>query len=53
MLTLKEMAKLLGITPQWVKIWRDHGLLAAQTYNDKGECLYEHPGENAPRKMQG
>jgi DNA invertase Pin-like site-specific DNA recombinase len=53
MVTLKEMAKLLGITPQWVKIWKDHGLLAAQTYNDKGECLYEHPGENAPRKMQG
>jgi DNA invertase Pin-like site-specific DNA recombinase len=53
MLTLKEMAELLGITPPWVKIWKDHGLLAAQTYNDKGECLYEHPGENAPRKMQG
>jgi DNA invertase Pin-like site-specific DNA recombinase len=53
LLTLPEMAELLGITPQWVKAWRNHGLLAAQAYNDRGECLYQHPGEDPPTKMLG
>jgi DNA invertase Pin-like site-specific DNA recombinase len=53
MLTQREMADLLGISTYWVRIWRDHRLLTAHAYNDKNECLYEHPGENPPRKMQG
>jgi hypothetical protein len=53
LLTLHEMAQRLGISAPWVKIWRDHGLLKAQPYNDKNECLYEDPGNNRPRKMQG
>ena len=53
LLTLQEMAKLLGISTGWVKVWRDHGLLRAQAYNEKNECLYEHPGDDPPRKMQG
>jgi predicted site-specific integrase-resolvase len=53
MLTLQEMAHLLGVSEQTVKIWKNHGLVAAHAYNDKRECLYEHPGENPPRKMQG
>ena len=53
LLTLSEVAQRLGISAPWVKIWRDHGLLKAQPYNDKNECLYEHPGTNPPRKMQG
>ena len=53
MLTGKEMAALLGITPQWVKIWNRHGLIRGHTCNDKNHCLYEHPGDNPPRKAQG
>jgi hypothetical protein len=53
MLTLQEMATLLGITPQWVKIWKGHGLLAAQTYSDKDECLYRHLGMNPPARCRG
>jgi DNA invertase Pin-like site-specific DNA recombinase len=53
LLTLREMAQRLGISAPWVKIWRDQGLLKAQPYNDKNECLYEDPGDHPPRKMQG
>jgi len=53
MLTLREMATLLGITPQWVRIWHRHGILRAHAYTDKNECLYEHPGDNPPCKSQG
>jgi hypothetical protein len=53
MLALDEVARLLGIDPQTVKIWARHGLVAAHRYNDKQECLYEHPGEPLPVKMQG
>jgi DNA invertase Pin-like site-specific DNA recombinase len=53
MLTLKEMAALLGICPQQVKIWDRHGLIRGHAYNDKNDCLYEDPGENPPRKAQG
>ena len=52
-MTVNEMAVLLGITPQWVKIWNRHGLLRGHTCNDKNHCLYEHPGDNPPRKSQG
>jgi hypothetical protein len=53
MLTVKEMAALLGLTPQWVKIWNRHGLICGHACNDKNDCLYEHPGDNPPRKAQG
>ena len=53
MLTVGEMAKLLGVSTSCVAIWRARGLLNAQAYNDKNERLYEHPGEDPPRKMQG
>ena len=53
MLTVGEMAKLLGVSTSCVAIWRARGLLHAQAYNDKNERLYEHPGEDPPRKMQG
>jgi DNA invertase Pin-like site-specific DNA recombinase len=52
-LTLREMAALLGITPQWVRIWHRHGVLRGHAYTDKNECLYEHPGDNPPSKAQG
>jgi len=53
MLTLDEMAAVLGITPPWVKIWNRHGLVRGHAYNDKNECLFEHPGSHPPRKAQG
>jgi hypothetical protein len=53
MLTLTEIAELLGIGTHTVKQWRAHGLLRAQAYNDKNESLYEHPGDKPPEKKQG
>jgi hypothetical protein len=53
MLTMDEMAAILGITPQRVKIWNRHGLLRGHACNDKNDCLFEHPGNNPPRKAQG
>lgn len=53
MLTLEEMADLLGVATSTVKIWRNHGVLRAHAYNNKNEYLYEHPGDDPPVKMQG
>jgi DNA invertase Pin-like site-specific DNA recombinase len=53
LLTQEEMATLLGVCGQTVKQWRYAGLLQAHLYNDRGECLYDPPGDNAPRKSQG
>jgi hypothetical protein len=53
MLRLDEMADLLGVSTRSVKIWRDRDLLRAHAYNDRKECLYEHPGDNPPVKQQG
>jgi DNA invertase Pin-like site-specific DNA recombinase len=52
-LTQEEMAQRLGITPDTVRTWARHGLLHAHAYTDRGQCLYELPGEHPPRKMQG
>jgi len=53
LITLEEIADLLGVVTQTVKIWRSHGLLRAHAYNDKNECLYEHPGDHPPVKRLG
>ena len=53
MLTVKEIAKALGICTSTVNDWRRSGLLKAHAYNDKHECLYEPLGKAAPRKLQG
>jgi len=53
MLTAQEMAQMLGVHPQRINIWKRHGLIRGHAYNDKNDCLYEHPGENPPRKAQG
>jgi hypothetical protein len=53
MLTLDETARLLTLDPKTVKTWAHRGLLRAHAYNDKHECLYEHPGHPLPVKMQG
>jgi hypothetical protein len=53
LLTVEEMARRLGLSTARVNIWRRHGLLRAHAYNDKSDYLYEHPGDNPPRKAQG
>lgn len=50
MLTLAEMAQRLNLCSCSVKDWRDLGWLRAHRYNDRGECLYELPGLDLPRK---
>jgi len=53
MLTRDEIADRLKVTAATVKVWGHYGLLSRHVCNDKGECLYEPPGPNAPIKMQG
>jgi DNA invertase Pin-like site-specific DNA recombinase len=53
LLTLEEIAQTLGISMNQIKVWHHHGLVRGYAYNDKNECLYEHPGDNPPRKAQG
>jgi hypothetical protein len=50
MLTLAEMTQRLSLCSCTVKDWRDLGWLCAHRYNDRGECLYEPPDANLPRK---
>ena len=53
LLTVREMAAILGSSTDQVKIWNRRGLLRSHAYNDKTECLFEHPGDNPPAKPQG
>lgn len=53
MLTVNEIAEVLGVHPQRITVWNRHGLLRGHAYNGKNDCLYEPPGENPPRKAQG
>ncbi len=53
MMTLQEMATLLGTCTDTVKQWGRHGLLRRHAYTDKSEYLYEHPGDNPPTKSLG
>jgi DNA invertase Pin-like site-specific DNA recombinase len=53
MLDLTETAERLGVGSTTVKDWYHAGLLGGTRFNDKGECLYDPPGANAPAKQQG
>lgn len=53
LLTRQEMAQALGVASTTIRIWRAHGLLRGHAYTDKGDYLYERPGEDAPRKTRG
>jgi len=53
LLTRQEMAQALGVAATTIRIWRAHGLLRGHAYTDKGDYLYERPGEDAPRKALG
>ncbi|MFH0851705.1 MAG: recombinase family protein, partial [Candidatus Peregrinibacteria bacterium] len=48
LLTLGEMAALLGVTPSAVKYRKARELVTAHRYNDKGECLFAPPPKNLP-----
>ncbi len=43
-LTLKEVTDLLGVEKRTIWKLREKGLLKAYPYNERNECLYEHPG---------
>ena len=52
LLTMDEIAQQLGVVCCVVKDWRDRGLLLAHVYNDRGQCLYEPPATDLPRKFK-
>jgi DNA invertase Pin-like site-specific DNA recombinase len=52
LLTVDEMASALKVSRQTVAVWRRSGKLVAHLFNDKGECLYEPPGESAPVRWE-
>ena len=47
-----EIARELDLHPSTVNAWRRAGLLTAYHYNDKGECLFDPPGTDAPAKYK-
>lgn len=48
----REIAKRLDVKPSTIKVWRRAGLLVAHRYDDKGQCLFERPGADAPMKYK-
>jgi len=50
MVTIAEMAQQLNLRTSTVKDWRDLGWLRAFRYNDRGQCLYEPPSTDLPKK---
>jgi hypothetical protein len=48
-LTRPEMAKLLGVEPETVKLWRRQGLLHGEAADDRGNYLFP-PDKPKPRK---
>jgi hypothetical protein len=48
----REIAKRLQVKRCTIKIWRRAGLLVAHRFDDKGQCLYERPGPDAPVKYK-
>lgn len=52
LLTLEEVAHVLGISTTTAKHWRVAGFLRGHAYNDKHHYLYERPGPNAPARYK-
>jgi hypothetical protein len=50
MLTMEEVGERLHVAPATIKNWNQAGLLMSHPYNDKNQCLFEPPGEDAPVK---
>lgn len=53
MFTAEEVAEILDVDKRTVMVWHSAGLLRGYAYNDKGSCLFEPPGPDAPTKRQG
>lgn len=53
LLTLTEIARKLGVSPNTVKTWRNRGLLTGRSANDKGEYMYHLPPHDLPRPRPG
>ena len=52
LLNQREIAKCLGVKPCTINIWRRAGLLVAHAFDDRGQCLFERPGADAPVKYK-
>ena len=52
LLSLHEIAACLDVSVFTIKAWRRAGLLSAYRYDDRGQCLFERPGPDAPTKYQ-
>jgi DNA invertase Pin-like site-specific DNA recombinase len=52
LLTTHEMATELGVSTKTLQLWRDHGWVHGERYNDKGMCLYSIPDEPLPVKFK-
>jgi len=53
MLTVKEIAKRLGISTNTAHTWRELGILKAQAYNGKKQYLFESPSGPKPVAWRG
>ena len=53
LLTVEEMAEILGVTTSTVNRWHRLGILKGCVYDDNQRCLYEAPGADRPVKCQG
>jgi hypothetical protein len=52
MLSIEEMAKLLGVHPGTIKVWNRAGLLAGHRGDDKNRWLFEAPIPGDPRLVK-
>jgi hypothetical protein len=52
LLTASEIALRLGVSVFTAEAWRDHGLLHAERYDDRGMCLYHVPTSPLPPKFK-
>jgi hypothetical protein len=52
LLTMAEVARILGICLATAKVWRRAGLLQAHAYDDKPQYLFERPGADAPTRYR-
>jgi len=51
-LTLPEMAAALGVCIDTASEWRKHGLIEGYRGNDRGEYLFDPPGDSVPLKCR-
>ena len=52
MLTVDEIAVMLGVDQTTVNIWRRNGRLKCRATTARGDYLYALPGDNSPKKYQ-